>query len=196
MQKEQIIAATLDLIQEKESSSRVNLREVARVLGCAHTNLYNYFEDFDALLWAALDVAVERMVREVTTQVVDGDAAVPGLFRFFGSWIDFYLAHKGWFRLCWADPLKLPRPLASAALGQKRFGELADLFSRCIREDGGRELSGERAFSTFHTVHCYLYGEVAIFISGRGRIPEEGAFRENLLKECLNLTRVLIERQT
>ncbi len=51
--KEQIIDTTLELLKDKSDIRTINLREIARVLGCAHTNLYNYFPSFQDLLWEA-----------------------------------------------------------------------------------------------------------------------------------------------
>lgn len=193
MQREQIIQVTLDLIQEKESATRVNLREVARALGCAHTNIYNYFGDFDQLLWAALDMAIDRLVAEIAGSVKESDIKTSQLERFCASYIDFYLAHKGWFRLFWVDPLKRPRPADSAAHGEKLIEHMVSLFQQSIYDDLNRTLRQGQAFHTLHVVHCYLYGEMAIFLSGRGLIRQEEVFRTSLLKECLNLTHLLIK---
>ena len=51
--KEQVVETTLKLIKDSENIRSVNLRGVAREIGCAHTNLYNYFSSFDELLWCA-----------------------------------------------------------------------------------------------------------------------------------------------
>ncbi|GAP15870.1 transcriptional regulator [Longilinea arvoryzae] len=192
MQRADIIQATLELIQEKESASRVNLRAVARALGCAHTNIYNYFDDFDDLLWAALDTAGDRFIADVTAGVKSTRETTTSLNRFFAGIIDFYLVHKGWLRLFWADPLKGPRPVESAALGEKRVASLALLFGDAVQETCGINLPQTEAYHLLHEVHCYLYGEMSINISGRGLIPEENAFRAHLLQECLTLTDLLI----
>ncbi len=39
--KEQIISTALDLMRDKNELRTVNMREIARTLGCAHTNIYN-----------------------------------------------------------------------------------------------------------------------------------------------------------
>ena len=51
--KELIVETALALINEEGSSSKVNLREIARRLGCAHTNIYNYYPSLDELLGRA-----------------------------------------------------------------------------------------------------------------------------------------------
>jgi AcrR family transcriptional regulator len=194
MQKETIVQATLELIQEKESASQVNMREVARALGCAHTNIYNYFEDYGDLLWAALDAAGDRFIAEVAASVKSTDRLTSSLNRFFAGIIDFYLAHKGWLRLFWADPLKQPRPPESAVLGEERVARLVSLFSAAVQATYGISLPQSQAYHFLHVLHCYLYGEISIYISGRGLVPEEGKFRSNLLQECVNLTDLLNQK--
>ena len=50
---DRFVDTTLELIAEQGGSQGVNLREVARRIGCAHTNVYNYFDSYDDLLWSA-----------------------------------------------------------------------------------------------------------------------------------------------
>ena len=50
---EQIVDHALALIAEKGTSRDVNLREISRRVGCAHTNIYNYFASLQDLLRAA-----------------------------------------------------------------------------------------------------------------------------------------------
>ena len=60
MTADRFIDETLELIAEKGGSQEVNLREIARRIGCAHTNAYNYFVSFDELLWAAFRRGLKR----------------------------------------------------------------------------------------------------------------------------------------
>jgi AcrR family transcriptional regulator len=99
---DRFIDSTLELIAERGGSQNVNLREVARRVGCAHTNVYNYFDSFDALLWAAfrrvladygsqllgnLDESLPRSerLRRLVTNLVDYPQQNPGRYRFIGS---------------------------------------------------------------------------------------------------------------
>lgn len=49
----------------------------------------------------------------------------------------------------------------------------------------------EQMLEIFHLVHCYLHGEISIFISGRALIQEETAFKQYVLKECIKISRLL-----
>ena len=99
---ERFVAVTVDLIAEQGGSQSVNLREVSRRVGCAHTNVYNYFDSFDDLLWeafrrtlvrysdaivAGLDDALppREYFRRLVTNLASFPLENPGLYRFIGS---------------------------------------------------------------------------------------------------------------
>ena len=100
------IEATLALIDESHGITGVDLRKVSRSLGCAHTNIYNYFDSYADLLWHVLVEVMERLMdhtKKETAGIYDKRQA----FRvFIGSQIDFALSHPGWYRFLWMDPLK------------------------------------------------------------------------------------------
>ena len=99
---ERFVEATLDLIAENGGSHDVNLRAVARRVGHAHTNAYNYFESFEDLLWEAFrrvlvgyaDAIVTGLddslsprdyFERLVTNLASYPAKNPGLYRFIGS---------------------------------------------------------------------------------------------------------------
>ncbi len=99
---ERLVDETVALITEKGGSLGVNLREVARRAGFAHTNVYNYFPSFDHLLWQAfrrvlehygghlargLDgpLPLEEYRRRLITNLATYPQQYPGLYRFIGS---------------------------------------------------------------------------------------------------------------
>lgn len=99
---ERFVEETLALIAEKGGSSDVNLRAVSRRVGCAHTNVYNYFDSFDDLLWAAFretlshygeslargldsSLPADEYRRQLITNLVAYPQENPGLYRFIGS---------------------------------------------------------------------------------------------------------------
>ena len=99
---ERFIETTLELIAESGGSTQVNLRQIARRVGCAHTNVYNHFSSFEDLLWAAfrrvledyaryllhdLDAGLEtdEYLRRLITNLVTYPQNKPGHYRFIGS---------------------------------------------------------------------------------------------------------------
>lgn len=190
--KESIVNITLELIHDKENIRSVNLREIARVLGCAHTNLYNYFEDLDAILWDALDIVLVRSTEFILSGMDKIKDAEEKLELFYRRIIDYYLQNRGWFRLFWIEKLRGKRPESNIKLTADVVGKhvvmLAELFEElyCVK------LTKEEAMYVFHTVHSYVYGEISIFIAGRGLIPGEEEFRKYILRESIKLSRLLV----
>ncbi len=99
---DRLVEETLALIAEKGGSQDVNLREVSRRVGCAHTNVYNHFSSFEDLLWAAfrrvledyadylwhdLDTSLhtDEYRRRLITNLVTYPQNNPGHYRFIGS---------------------------------------------------------------------------------------------------------------
>lgn len=99
---DRFVNTTLELIAEQGGSQGVNLREVARRIGCAHTNVYNYFDSYDDLLWSAFrrvlddyaacwadeldeSLAHDEYLRRLITNLVAYPQRNPGFYRFIGS---------------------------------------------------------------------------------------------------------------
>lgn len=60
--KAKFIAALLELLDEEHTPRSVNLRQISRRIGCAHTNAYNYFDSFESLLWHSLAEIIQKMI--------------------------------------------------------------------------------------------------------------------------------------
>lgn len=186
--KELILETALAAINDEGTSSKVNLRELARRLGCAHTNLYNYYPSFDQLLWDAHGAALERMLDAVMSSPAKGGRE-KSLSSFYSAFADFYLSNRGWFRLLWADPLAGERPARHRERGEEVVSLLVEKLCAAYGETSDVKL----LFDVLHRVHCYLHGEVSIFIHGRGLIREDAKFCAYLVSQCVRMTVLFAE---
>jgi len=99
---DRFIDTALALIAEQGGSQDVNLRQISRRIGCAHTNSYNYFARYEELLWAAFrrtlriygeflvhdlddSLAPDEYVRRLITNLATYPEENQGLYRFIGS---------------------------------------------------------------------------------------------------------------
>jgi AcrR family transcriptional regulator len=99
---DRFVETTLDLIAEEGGAGPINLRQVSRRMGCAHTNLYNYFASFQDLLWMAFrrtlsiyglwltqdlddSLGPEEYLRRVLVNLASFPQTHPGLYRFIAS---------------------------------------------------------------------------------------------------------------
>jgi AcrR family transcriptional regulator len=165
---ERLIEATLELIAERGGSTRVNLREVARRVGCAHTNVYNHFAGYDDLLWAAfrrvlvlygramsqgLDDACSpsEYYRRLVTNLAGFPQECPGLYRFIGS-----------------DPFggsQIPPDVLETVAVMKQW--MCDAF-----QASAPGISADAAADTCYIVYAYLDGESFNLINER-TVPGE-----------------------
>jgi len=193
--KEHVIDVALSLMKDKEDIRSVNLREIARVIGCAHTNLYNYFASFDDLLWEAHIALLGKAsdhIEEKLSQIVEEESK---LYHFFFQFVDFYLSNKGWFRLAWVEIIGGQRPKdneAAVELTVNAFVEtLADIWRNLYKV----EIEKEKMKYALHNVHCYIHGEVSIYIAQRSLIPEEEKLKEYVAKEAAKLLVLLLNNK-
>lgn len=189
--REQILNVTLDLVRYQENVHNVNWREIARNLGCAHTNLYNYYKDLDQIYWDALDIILAKLEVCLTSdlsQYADGKARMIAVYTRF---LDFYLENPGWFRLVWLEKLEGARPQKNVDLTNQTVSVFTSTLISLLAEQYDLNLTHNQAKYILHTVHCYLHGEISIHISGRGLIKEQDAFKQHVIAECVHLTGLL-----
>lgn len=184
---QKIVDTTLHAIDELGDYESVNMREIARRLGCAHTNLYNYFPDFDTLLWKTLESILKRM-REVTSleHSCAPDSSDQKLEWFFSRFVAFYLDHPGWFRLIWYRKMQTKRPIEHFQLTL----EVVDSLANYLIQATGPSLTLEKARYILHQVHCYLHGEISIFLAGKGLLMEEDKFRSYVVREAVIMAKL------
>lgn len=116
--REDFVAAVLTLIDNGLGFRDLNLRRVARQVGCAHTNAYNYFSSWEELLWFSLEGAMEGLLCSAGLPHNPGSLSNPELLNhirsfpgpgekgnLFEVYVDFAYRHPGWYRLIWLDPM-------------------------------------------------------------------------------------------
>ena len=104
------IDETVALIAERGGSADVNLREVSRRLGCAHTNVYNYFASFDDLLWSAFRAVLEDYGAYLRHDLEDALASDVYLRRLITNLVVYPQRNPGLYRFIGSDPLRSDIP--------------------------------------------------------------------------------------
>lgn len=191
--KELIIKTSLELMRNKTDLKSLNLREIARSLNCAHTNLYNYFGSYEELLWethAALLETFTDMLEERLKAVKDAKLK---LRSFFEAFADIYLSNKGWFKLAWVERIGDNRPGRNAAVTERTFAELTEFISAIWQELYGGHPDNERVGRVLHNAHCYIVGEVSNHISGRRIIDNEDELKEYIAVQAADIMTLCIK---
>jgi AcrR family transcriptional regulator len=164
--REKILEVVLQMIEEKEDVRQINLRQVAKRAGCAHTNIYNYFKTTEEMLWQAAIPAMQL----IKTQTTDRLKMLPfgddktRLHAVFSVFIEFALMHPGIFRFIWLA--KAPDTVTPPA-------ELHILLEQCwmdfLKAVFTTEscLSSEEQNNIGQILFAYLQGEIIKLINKR-----------------------------
>lgn len=190
--KEQVIDVALNLMKEKEDIRSVNLRVIARELDCAHTNLYNYFGSFDDLLWEAHITLLQKASDSVKDKMSQTNDEELRLQYFFFEFVDFYLNNIGWFRLAWVEIIGGKRPQINETATVQTVDTFVDSLITIWKNLYGLEPQKEKMKYALHNVHCYIHGEVSIYIARRSLIPEENEFKQYVTKEAVKMLKLLL----
>ncbi len=187
--RERYIQETLDLIAEKGGSMDVNLREVSRRIGCAHTNAYNYFDSFDDLLWEAYRSGL-RTYGEFIVDGLSDDLSGEAYFeRMMRNMFEFGLENPGLHRFISSDPFSpedIPGDIIECVIDMKAWFNQA-VFTLCM----GR-VTKEEANSIGDILLGYMDGELFNIINGRV-LPNEEA-RDRVLGNLDTLFVLLTSR--
>jgi len=183
---ERFVSETLTLISERGGSRDVNLREVSRRVGCAHTNAYNYFAGFDDLLWEAFRRVLGEYGTFLAHDLDDSLAPEKYLERVVTNLAAFPLEHPGWYRFIGSDPLDMERIPADVLETVTRMKQwLFDVFGACTPE-----VPDDVARDAANVVLAYIDGETFNLINGRAVPGEDIGGR--VVGNAMRLIRLLV----
>ena len=110
-------------------------------MGCAHTNLYNYFDNLMRSTGKRSETCSFKMIAFCLKDTEGLKDPCEKIFQTVSNIIDFSFDHEGWYRLIWFEPLSgEPTPEVRKILFQP-----AEIFTRSLMEASERELSKEEA---------------------------------------------------
>lgn len=190
--KEQIIETALELMRDKCDLSGLNLREIARTLGCAHTNLYNYFSSYNDLLWET-HATLQGIFMDMLTQRLETEnSAQLHLSCFFEAFVDMYLDNKGWFRLAWHEYIDSERPQRDIDATEAANQALNKYIAEIWKELTGEYPNAERTKRVLHNTHCYIVGEISNYFLGRGLIENEKELKAYITGQAIRMFRLCL----
>lgn len=185
---DRFVEATLDLIAELGGSGSVNLRQISRRVGCAHTNVYNYFASYSDLLWetfrSTLAVYGEWLTRELDRSLSREDYFT----RLLTNFATFPQAQPGLYRFIASDRMPtddIPEDILAAVGGMKEW------LAATVASISDVRLTAEQATIVADVVLAYLDGETLNLINDRVVPGEEIAAR--IVDNALRIHRLLVE---
>ena len=161
---ERFIDTMLALIVESGGSQDVNLRQIARRIGCAHTNCYNYFASYEHLRWAAFRRALRLYGEYLVHDLDDSLAPHDFLQRLVTNLATYPEENQGLYRFIASDPIDLeaiPEDILVSVSAMKTW-----LFA-VMEVAYAPDLSAAAAERTANIVLAYIDGETLNLINGR-----------------------------
>ncbi len=181
-----IIEAAIAMMVE-QGPNAISFRSVARSLGCAHTNIYNFFKDSDALFRACGQAILQRLNSQLQQCQEQDKTKFERLRALYATFLDFYMDHPGWFQLIWMFPIQLKDSAQTETELKTTIHSsvalFASNFSHC------RTIA--QAHHLLHIVHAYLLGEVSIYFARRSLFSNRDSLRTYVLDRCLQMTMAL-----
>ncbi len=166
---ERYIDATVDLIAERGTSVGVNLREVSRRIGFSHTNAYNYFSDFDDLLWQAFRRVLKSYVNGINRDLTRDLSPRTYFRRLFRNLVEWSVENPGFHRFISTDPLdpkRIPEDIHETVMSIKAW------IIAVLRTIAGERLDTDSLTGVVEITVSYLDGEMTNLVTGR-QIPGE-----------------------
>lgn len=189
---ERYVEQALAMIDREGESRGVNLRELSRELGCAHTNAYNYFDGLDDLLSQALVSATQRQLDHSLSALASGGVSpFRRLDALIEASVDFALAHPGWYRFIWLEPLRSPPPESVLTTMQQAGAALVSL----LIEATEGTLSPRNARLLAEDFHSFLHGMICKALAGRVEGGDAKAGRGQLIARARRVLRQLIDQR-
>jgi len=188
---ERFVTTTLSLIAAEGGSQNVNLRQVSREMGCAHTNVYNYFASYEDLLWVSFHRTLHLYGEYLVRDLDDSLDPQEYLRRLVSNLATFPEANPGLYRFIASDPIDLDRiPDHTLELVATMKTWLSEVLTSVVAPD----IDADEAESVANIVLAYIDGETLNLINDRV-VPGEDV-RGRIVENALRLFRVLSEDTT
>lgn len=181
---ESLTALTLDLIERRRGIRGLSLREIARLAGCSHVNLYHHVGNLDQLIWHCYRVALERY-RDWCRAHAGGQRGAQALPAYAWAVLDFAREHEGLYRLLWVDDLGGTPP---SWVGET-IGRVSAEYVEFVRDATG----AAEARQVADIFGAWLAGRLQLLLSGR-LVEDRVAAEAGLLADAARLAGLLTER--
>lgn len=187
--KEMFINKALEMIDAEEGIRNVNLRKIAREIGCAHTNAYNYFDNFEDLIGQSLLVASNQLKEYVVSRVREAKDEKTFFDLVVSSQLEFANKHIGLYKLIWLEKLETHFEPEDESNIKKQGNVLSLLLLR----DKNLHISNERKFVIADIIHGYIHGEICKLINKRHFFKTDQEFIDKVVFQTREVFKTLVK---
>lgn len=174
--REMVIDTAARMIEENNGIKNVTLREIAKQLGCAHTNLYNYFDSLAEIYWEAAAWILLRLISEAKQKEQREGIAEGDLFSMLEQFVDFSIDHPGWYQFLWHESLiGKPSPHVAEVLQRP-----TDYIRKAVRITAGKEIPEEKVEQIGDIMFNYTFGEISTWVHHRSANNPRSVLKERI----------------
>lgn len=181
MTKEDIIETAIRLIDSKGGASNVNLREIARTVGCSAPNIYNYFINMDDLLNTVLIRICDDFktnIQEKTKEINNDEDFLKVVFR---AYIEYAVENSGRLNIYHFEKLNFTISTEAEASARSVGEHMASLLFTGLNQ----RLPYDKVTTINGILHCYIIGALSNYITGRISIDD----KEHFIKEMVDTSK-------
>ncbi len=171
----ELMQAAKGIIHDKGYEA-VTVRYLAEVTGYSYTNLYYYFKDLNALLWALRLDMVEDMIAELDTVPYTNEDPVEEILGAFFCYAEFFLKHPNVFRFFYFYPFVQPEGDDSYQKLEERFGRMWQTSFFRLTQEG--IIYTDDIEVVAKTMIYALQGMIMLSLSSNGALEQESIKRE------------------
>ncbi|MCX7710222.1 MAG: TetR/AcrR family transcriptional regulator [Clostridia bacterium] len=185
-----LIEITLTLIDEHRGVRGVTLREITRKAGCKHTNVYNYFESFEELLWSSLAEVVNQNMEFTNQRMCECIEQEKLLIKFTESQIEFAASHPGLYQFMWVESLSGTPPAAVRKVIHSPYLHFFELMKKTIAID----ICDREIQQIADIIHGYMHGEICKLINGRYFGKTKESYSQYIVENVIRIFSSLIPK--
>lgn len=160
-----IINTFLSILNEECSSETVSFREIARRIGCNHTNLYNYFKNFDDLRVQSLIHVAQNLRKQIIPHSTNHppDAVFQ---HFVQSLVQWATQNPAIYRFLWIDNMPHESTEAVFSVLPRPEHTIVPILEKLVTTPASAQEM--RRISTM--VHSYVHGEIVKVLCNRNPV--------------------------
>jgi len=188
--KDQIVRTAIRLIEEHKDVSKVNLREIARIIGCSASNIYNYYNSYEELLSDAQICIFKEHIAVPSFEAFEIEKDAEDILKkSIKNTVTFALEHPGLYRLIYLDG-NLPESKEIVnVIKQNRVRAIG-----LIKKLSLKDIDEKEAYRISKILHAYLHGEICRMISGRIISETEDSYKKEVYTNALLIIEKLVKK--
>ncbi len=183
--KEFIVEAVTEAVREKRVISELTVREIAKIIGCSHPNIYNHFSGIEEIMWEVLGNVFRKMRQESAKAESDETDSEKKLKKYITGWVNFDIENPGLYRILWYYEFKGEMPHHIRVIAENAGQNLARFLMTCFPEID----TAQKAKCISEMLIAYVHGEISIVMAKRNMVFKSEDIVEKIFQNSLRMVK-------